>query len=104
MKTPERITFETLLYKYGLSGSDYLTTKEAMQKALDVADDQTARDLVDIVRAAIKADRAQRDDELVALSTWAQTVAAYLEGDKSNDWTEELEALTELGHWEMEEA
>lgn len=58
-KTPEQIAEETLRHEYGLTVEDYPTAEEAMQKVLDVADDQTAADLLDTIAKAIEADRAQ---------------------------------------------
>jgi len=60
-KTPEQIAEETLRHEYGLTVEDYPTAEDAMQKVLDVADDQTAADLLDTIAKAVEADRAQRN-------------------------------------------
>ena len=68
--------------------------------AYQAAPDSTVADMAQTIRGmvedAIEADRAQRADALSALHEWAVSVSYSMSTDKSNDWSEEIDALVEI--------
>lgn len=102
MKTPEQITEETLRELYDLSAEKYPTAEDAMQKVLDVADDQTAHDMLDVIRAAIEADRAQRSPRptvYIVQNDVGDVVDAFQDADEATAAYQEGYSITEETPW-----
>lgn len=59
--TPIQIAEQTIYDQYCLSRAEFPTAEEALAHVLEVADDQTPHDLIDLIRAGIETDRTRRD-------------------------------------------
>ena len=90
-KTPEQIAEEVAVSIYNHDG-DAAERIEHEAKVGDMDGDM----ILGLMAEAIEADRAQRADALDALHEWAVNVSCFMAEDKSNDWSEELDALAEI--------
>lgn len=90
-KTPEQIAEEVAVSIYNHDG-DAAERIEHEAKVGDMDGDM----ILGLMAEAVKIDRSQRANALGALHAWASTVSQFMAEDKSNDWSEELDALAEI--------